>query len=135
MRKELMFGFLIVLLVGGGLFFWLNKSANYQPKINTNDKVNQKNEINKETKDLKKSGFSIEDIKKHNNENDCWLLIDGRVYDVTSYVEKHPGGKVIADYCGKDATEAFNTKGGRGFPHKPVAKEILKNFYIGDLIK
>jgi len=124
MKKELIFGLLMVLIVGGILFFVLNN------KKEENEKIIEKKI---EQEEPKKSSFSLSDVAKHNNENDCWLVIDGKVYDVTSYIEKHPGGGVIANYCGQEATEAFNTKGGKGSPHKPVARDILKDFYIGDL--
>jgi cytochrome b involved in lipid metabolism len=49
---------------------------------------------------------------------------------VTSYAQKHPGGvDTIYPYCGKDATEAFITKGGKG-SHSLKALELLKNFEV-----
>ena len=125
MKKELIFGLIMVLVVGGGLFFVLNNKKEENEKLIRTEKIDQEKP--------KKSSLSLSDVEKHNNENDCWLVIDGKVYDVTSYIEKHPGGGVIANYCGQEATEAFNTKGGKGSPHKPVARDILKDFYIGDL--
>jgi len=134
MKKELIFGLLIVFVVGGGLFFMINSNKeDKKEEIKINEVVNPVATKKVEQRTQKKSSFSLSDVAEHNNENDCWLVIDGKVYDVTSYIEKHPGGGVIANYCGQEATEAFNTKGGKGFPHKPVARDILKDFYIGDL--
>jgi cytochrome b involved in lipid metabolism len=124
MKKELIFGLIMVLIVGGGLFFVFNKKEEKKQKI----------EIKKvEQETPKKSSFSMSDVAKHNNENDCWIVIDGKVYDVTSYIESHPGGKIMANFCGQDGSAAFVTKGKKNKPHSPAAYEILKTLYIGDL--
>jgi len=123
MKKEFIFGLIMVLIVGGGLFFVFNKKEEKKQKI----------EIKKvEQETPKKSSFSMSDVAKHNNENDCWIVIDGKVYDVTSYIESHPGGKVMANFCGQNGSLAFATKG-KNKPHSPAAYEILKTLYIGDL--
>ena len=50
-----------------------------------------------------------DEIAKHDKENDCWVIIDGEVYDVTKFLPDHPGGKkAILIYGGKDATEEFD---------------------------
>ncbi len=36
--------------------------------------------------------YSLEDIKKHSSDKDCWILVHGKVYDVTAFLEEHPGG-------------------------------------------
>lgn len=36
--------------------------------------------------------FSLEECKKHTTEQSCWLVIHGKVYDVTEFLEEHPGG-------------------------------------------
>jgi len=124
MKKELIFGLIMVLIVGGVLFFVFNKKEEKKQKI----------EIKKvEQETPKKSSFSMSDVAKHNNKNDCWLVIDGKVYDVTNYIESHPGGKVMANFCGQDGRLAFATKGKKNKPHKPEAYDVLKTLYIGDL--
>lgn len=72
------------------------------------------------------------ELAKHNLENDCWILISGKVYDITSYLPTHPSGpeKVILS-CGKDGTTAFNDKGGKG-PHSQEAQDVLNTFYVGN---
>jgi predicted heme/steroid binding protein len=53
--------------------------------------------------------FSLADVAKHNTEQDCWVVVNGLVLDVTHFLENHPGGpKAILLYAGKDATEEFN---------------------------
>ena len=77
--------------------------------------------------------YSLSDIAPHNSEQDCWILVDGSVYNVTSFIPQHPGGsETILSVCGKDATTAFQTRNGRG-PHPPSAKAELSQFLIGTL--
>lgn len=50
-----------------------------------------------------------EEVAKHDKETDCWVIIDGEIFDVTKFLADHPGGKkAIMIYGGKDATEEFD---------------------------
>jgi cytochrome b involved in lipid metabolism len=77
--------------------------------------------------------YTMDEIVLHDNPEDCWLLIDGKVYEVTYFINNHPGGDAILAGCGKDATALFGTKGEKGEPHSSRAEASLENFYIGDL--
>ena len=80
--------------------------------------------------------YTLEDVAAHNSKTDCWMIIEGNVYNATSFVAKHPGGTVILNGCGMDATTLFNERpaSGKG-PHPDTAAEVLKTLYIGKLVK
>eukprot|EP01080_Neovahlkampfia_damariscottae_P008708 gene8708-654_t len=73
--------------------------------------------------------YTIEDVSSHNTENDAWTIIREEVYDITQYINKHPGGLLILNHVGGDSTESFNLYG-----HGKVAQDILKKFKIGNLV-
>ncbi|CAA7259175.1 unnamed protein product [Cyclocybe aegerita] len=53
--------------------------------------------------------YTLADVAKHTSKDDVWVVIDGQVLDVTSFLPDHPGGeKAIMLYAGRDATEEFN---------------------------
>ncbi|ETO30601.1 mitochondrial cytochrome b2 [Reticulomyxa filosa] len=56
--------------------------------------------------------YTLEEVSRHNKATDCWLILYDKVYDVTSFVNDHPGGvNLIVDNSGKDATEVFESVG------------------------
>nr|AOE43350.1 delta 9 fatty acid desaturase ScdA [Coremiostelium polycephalum] len=59
------------------------------------------------------------------------MIISDVIYDVSEFVEKHPGGQqYIKDYIGKDATKAFN---GIVYDHSFAARNILDTYRIAKL--
>lgn len=77
--------------------------------------------------------YTLADIAKHSTKTDCWMAIEGKVYNVTSFIPNHPGGKAILNGCGKDATTLFDQRPTKNLgPHPEEAREILAKFYIGD---
>lgn len=71
-----------------------------------------------------------EELAKHNKANDIWIAIKGNVYNITEFLEDHPGGEdVLMDNAGKDATRAFEDIG-----HSPDAESQMKQFLIGRLV-
>ncbi|MFO7567578.1 MAG: cytochrome b5-like heme/steroid binding domain-containing protein [Enhygromyxa sp.] len=80
-------------------------------------------------------GLTLEEIARHDQPDDCWLIIRGKVYDVSSYIASHPAPReTITDYCGKESTRAFETKD-RGRPHSPQAWNMLESYYVGEVFR
>ena len=74
--------------------------------------------------------YSIEEVAKHNHRDDAWIIVESKVYDITDFVDMHPGGDTILNNVGRDSTEGFN-----GPQHPINARDVLNERYIGDLIK
>ena len=75
--------------------------------------------------------LTSDEVKKHNSADDCWSIIDGNVYDLTNWVESHPGGKErITAICGKDGTSSFLGK----HSNSNSAKSQLNRFELGKLV-
>ncbi|PHJ25191.1 cytochrome b5 family heme steroid binding domain-containing protein [Cystoisospora suis] len=73
--------------------------------------------------------YTMNEINKHNTEKDYWCVIGGVVYDLTEFLEDHPGGvEVLMDYAGQDATDAFEDIG-----HSYSARKMAADYAIGVL--
>lgn len=79
--------------------------------------------------------LTLDEVKKHASEDDCWQAIEGKIYKLTSYIASHPGGKSMLRGCGTDATELYNTKPGSGRDHSEKADQDLVNYYLADLVE
>lgn len=51
--------------------------------------------------------FTMEQVAEHNTADDAWIVLNGNVYNMTMYVNYHPGGKIIMSCAGKDGTHLF----------------------------
>ena len=72
--------------------------------------------------------IALAEVEKHVAPDDLWLVIAGKVYDVTAFMDDHPGGgEIMLNAAGKDGTDDFEDVG-----HSPNAYEQLKKFYIGE---
>lgn len=75
--------------------------------------------------------FTATEVAKHNTGGNCWSVVSGKVYDLTSYVTGHPGGAtVIKAICGKDGSAAF--AGQHASASKP--NNVLAAFLLGPLV-
>ncbi|MCW3158413.1 cytochrome b5 domain-containing protein [Micropruina sonneratiae] len=74
--------------------------------------------------------YTLDEVKEHNSTTSCWAAIRGGVYDLTDWINQHPGGpEHIVALCGTDATAAFDAQhSGQGRPESQ-----LTQFYIGEL--
>jgi cytochrome b involved in lipid metabolism len=81
--------------------------------------------------------YTLADVSPHSKAEDCWIVIEGNVYDMTPYIQKqlHPGGAAILFGCGKDATAVFNMRPKDKTAHSQNARNILKDYFLGALAK
>jgi 4-hydroxysphinganine ceramide fatty acyl 2-hydroxylase len=74
--------------------------------------------------------FSQADIESHNTAKSCYVTIGSKVYDVTSFIDDHPGGgDLILEYAGQDVGEIM--KDAISHDHSEAAYEILDDCHIG----
>ena len=112
--------------------------AKLKGSTNTGNKKLPKHLITYRTKKGKyhiggsKKTYTVTEVAKHNKPEDAWTIIGGKVYNITKWINKHPGGNVILQGIGRDATALFNNKGG-GSGHSASAHKILSRYYIGEL--
>lgn len=73
---------------------------------------------------------SYEEVAAHNTKDDCWVIIHGKAYDVTDFLQEHPGGlAIILKYAGKDATKAFDPI----HPGDTLTKYLKKDLHKGEV--
>ena len=52
--------------------------------------------------------YTREEVSRHNTKDDCWIILYGKVYNVTSWLDKHPGGaQLLLNHAGEDATVSY----------------------------
>eukprot|EP00906_Rhabdomonas_costata_P030345 RCo042881 len=74
---------------------------------------------------------TLKELEQHCTEKDCWLAVDGKVYDLTSFVSRHPGGRdFLLLGAGRDATQLVQTY----HPFTKAPYEVLKKYYVADFV-
>jgi cytochrome b involved in lipid metabolism len=73
--------------------------------------------------------WSLEEVAAHARDGDAWIAVDGAVYDVSRFLQHHPGGRdALAPHLGRDASAAF-----RAIGHSDGARIMMANFRVGRL--
>ena len=116
---------LLLIFIGVGVWTLLNKKdTNVSPQA---------------TQEQAKT-FTMREVTSHDSKDDCWTVISGNVYDLTKFINRHPGGDEILRACGTDATTLFTKRQtedgqpvGSGSPHSRTAAEQLATLKIGTL--
>lgn len=77
-----------------------------------------------------KSTYSMTEVRQHASSTSCWSVVAGGVYDLTSWISRHPGGSgAIKSMCGVDATAEFADQHGG----QRQAEQVLAGYKIGFL--
>lgn len=75
--------------------------------------------------------FTRKEITELNCKTETLFIIDNVVYNVTKFLDEHPGGhEVLVNVSGKDASEDFDDVG-----HSYDAKELMKKYIVGELVE
>src|SRR5690242_3032626 len=94
-------GLIGAIIIAGAVFLIFGKTKSIGPG-NTVPVPSTSQNSNKKT-------YTLAEVATHKNNSSCWTAINGKVYDLTSWINRHPGGpERILNICGTDATDAFN---------------------------
>ena len=75
------------------------------------------------------AAYTASDVSAHNTQSDCWMIINGNVYNLTTFVNTHSGGSsAIIGQCGKDGTATFNSG-----PHGSSTLNAISSLKLGTL--
>ena len=131
--------FIIVLsLIAGGAFLLIGNSS--EETSESSNSANSEELQPVEDTSQETVTYTTQEVASRNTEQDCWTIIDGAVYDLTSYIPRHPGGDEVLLACGTDGSTLFNQrqtstgeKIGSGTPHNASAANQLNTYFIGFL--
>jgi len=139
MNTKIIIGLIIIIVIGAGALFFNYSSSPLDTYTNNTNTTTTTNVVvpptptstHTGTEDQSKN-YTLAMVATHKNATSCWSTINGKVYDLTSWINKHPGGpQRILSICGKDGSSAFN--GQHGGQSRPA--DELAGFYIGELDK
>jgi cytochrome b involved in lipid metabolism len=109
-------GIVVILGVGGLVYWQTNAAPRSAPQVTGGESA--------------ESDMTLAGVAKHNSAASCWTVINGGVYDLTSWIPRHPGGEeAIRQLCGTDGSEKFNGAHGGA----ALQAQALAGFKIGDV--
>ncbi|BCS25185.1 FMN-dependent alpha-hydroxy acid dehydrogenase [Aspergillus puulaauensis] len=70
---------------------------------------------------------SSSELQRHTTPEDCWIIVHSRIYDVTPFLDEHPGGSaIILKYAGNDASKAYDEVHAPSLIQKTLTNEQFK---------
>lgn len=126
----------LIIVLGGGAWVWKTLDTytptTYVEETQNVDGTTTVNTVNTTTGTTTPGAptFSMVEVGQHTTVTSCYTVISGKVYDLTAWVNLHPGGKqAILSLCGVDGTQRFMQKHGSA----PKPNSALARYYIGNL--
>jgi len=146
-NKTIIIGLILIIIAAGAVYFYTRPEESTQNVNTENDGENVNNinintvsedpdsavGTNEPTTSNQNNTYSMAEVAVHDTADDCWMVINGMVYDVTDYIALHPGGNNILAGCGIDATDIFESKPDSGEPHSANAVQISQDYQIGEI--
>lgn len=130
MNTKLILGALLCVFVGVMAYAYYTRPAAPAPAATTDTSSASSTPIAQDQTPPAASGYTMAQVATHNSAASCWAVVDGKVYNLTSWISNHPGGQqAILSLCGKDGTAAFQDQ--HGGDSKPTAQ--LAKFLLGPL--
>lgn len=106
-------------------------NGSQEPSHTSNQKGSQRPSDTPAQHNSKIPTFTSEQVACHNTENDCWIILSKKVYDVTQFLQEHPGGiDIIYERAGRDATQQFIDIG-----HSAIAYKQVEKYFKGNLVE
>ncbi len=113
-------GLVLIVLIIGGLFFLLEGRSS--STLTT--------ELSSPTSTQSLTTYTLSEVMTHNSANDCWMIIDGKIFDATEYIASKEHNPEILRGCGLDATEMFKEERKH---RQGRAQNLLPELIIGTL--
>lgn len=111
----------------------ITNTANMPKETTTQAEAPQETQTTGETTPQETNNIDSAELAKHDNAQDCWVVYEEEVYDVSSYTSKHPGGaEAITEHCGSENfEEAFTGEHGKSKVNKLKAETEKVGVYVG----
>lgn len=133
MKKSLIIIISIIglIVIAGGIWYYSNFKK-YAPTVYVTETETGTTTVNTSTGTETPGSptYTLAQVGEHKDASSCYSVIGGSVYDLTMWVNMHPGGKgAILSLCGTDGTARFSAK--HGGDARPTT--ILARYKIGAL--
>lgn len=135
MKKTYLFLIMLITIIGltgcSNKNLTSNNSSNSQNIDTTNNQIQTTSQLPIVNNT---ASLTLTEVTKHNSASDCWMAINGNVYNLSSYIQAglHPGGDKIINGCGKDASIMFQMMGKH---NSGKTGSTLANYLLGALQK
>lgn len=134
--KKILISFAVLIVIATASFTFLHKPSTSADTATTNSPNASQATLGTQSSGTPASTtnsgtiYNFATVAKHASKSDCWTIVNGSVYNITSYVPVHPGGVAeIVKACGVDSTDLFNSI----MQHERQADSELASLKIGVL--